>query len=93
MNELNFKIEEAVNEPIKGYEAGSLDKKSLKSKLNEMSSTEYDIPLIINGQEIKTGNLGKCVMPHDHKHILGHYHKASNKEVAMAIENLLDTWN
>ena len=93
MNELNFKIEEAVNEPIKGYEAGSLEKKSLKSKLNEMSSTEYDIPLIINGQEIKTGNLGKCVMPHDHKHILGHYHKASNKEVAMAIENLLDTWN
>ena len=93
MNELNFKIEEAVNEPIKGFEAGSLEKKSLKSKLNEMSSTEYDIPLIINGQEIKTGNLGKCVMPHDHKHILGHYHKASDKEVTMAIENLLDTWN
>ena len=93
MNELNFKIEEAVNEPIRGYLPGSPEKKTLKSKLDEMMSTEYDIPIIINGQEIKTNKLGKCVMPHNHKHILAYYHKAGEKEISLAIENLLDTWH
>tara|TARA_Y100001936_G_scaffold213570_1_gene222620 strand:- start:705 stop:2315 length:1611 start_codon:yes stop_codon:yes gene_type:complete len=83
----------AINEPIKGYLPGSNEKKSIKIQLDKMSRECIDIPIIIGGKEIRTNDLGKCVMPHNHQHILAHYHKASSKEVNMAIENLLNTWD
>ena len=82
----------ATNEPIKDYLPGSNEKKTIKEQLKKMSSECIDIPIIIGGKEIRTNNLGQCVMPHDHQHVLAHYHKASSKEVDMAIENLLNTW-
>jgi len=42
------------------------------------------------GKRSKTGNLDECRIPHDHKHIIGKYHKAGAKEVAMAIEVALE---
>ena len=92
MNQLNFDIDEAVNEPIKGYEPGSQEKASLKAKINELKSHTYDIPIIINGKEIRTGNTGNCVMPHNHQHILATYHKAGEEEIKMAIDGLLEAW-
>ena len=65
---------------------------SLK-KINELSSSTVEIPIIIDGKEIKTGNTGNCVKPYDHSHILGTYHKAGENEVKMAIESSLDAWN
>ena len=82
----------AVNEPIMDYDAGSNEKKSIKKQLTKMSQEIIEIPIIIGGKEIKTGNLGKCIMPHNHGHILAHYHKASDNEVNLAIDNLLETW-
>ena len=52
----------------------------------------FDIPIIINGQEIRTGNTNTCVMPHNHKHVLANYHLAGEKEIEMAIDGLLKTW-
>ena len=82
----------AVNEPIMDYDAGSNEKKSIKKQLTKMSQEIIEIPIIIGGKEIKTGNLGKCIMPHNHGHVLAHYHKASDNEVNLAINNLLDSW-
>ena len=70
-----------VNDPIMSYSPGSPEKESLKSKLEELKSTQIEIPLIIGGKEIKTGSTGACVMPHNHQHILATYHKAGEKEV------------
>ena len=92
MNELNFSIREAVNETIKDYKHGSKEKISLKNTIEELKSKIIDIPIIINGQEIITNNTGKCVIPHNHKHILAHYHKAGKNEVQMAIESNLEAW-
>ena len=92
MNELNFTIREAVNEPIKDYKPGSPEKASLKSKLEELKSQKIDIPIIIGGKEIRTGNTGKCVMPHNHQHILATYHKSSEKEIDLAINTSLHAW-
>ena len=92
MNELNFTIKEAVNEPIKDYKQGSPEKASLKAKLDELKSKTFDIPIIIGGKEIRTGNTGNCVMPHNHQHILATYHKAGEKEVEMAINSALKAW-
>ena len=92
MSELNFSLREAVNEPIKDYKAGSKEKASLKKTLTDLKSKVIDIPIIIDGKEITTNDTSKCVIPHDHKHILAYYHKAGEKEVLMAIESNLKAW-
>lgn len=74
------------NLPVKSYKPGSEERKLLKEALEKLQSEVIDIPLIIGGKEVRTGNTGKVVMPHDHKHVLATYHKAGEKEVKMAIE-------
>ncbi|MFT5729422.1 MAG: 1-pyrroline-5-carboxylate dehydrogenase [Desulforhopalus sp.] len=89
MNLINngvINIPEPINEPILAYAPGSPEKKAVKAALAEMAGKELDIPLIIGGKEVRTGDLGKAVMPHDHKHVLATYHKAGPKEVQMAID-------
>lgn len=81
-----YRFAKPDNEPIKGYAPGSPEKAELKKTLAQLSSEEWDIPLIIGGKEIRTGNTGKVVMPHDHRHVLATYHKAGEKEVQMAID-------
>ena len=88
-----FKVPVPTNEPIKDYAPNSEEKKSLVAKINELSSMKIEIPIIIDGKEIKTGNTGNCVKPYDHAHILGTYHKAGEEEVKIAIESSLDAWN
>ncbi|MDR1645816.1 MAG: L-glutamate gamma-semialdehyde dehydrogenase [Tannerellaceae bacterium] len=86
MNNAIFKFAKPVNEPVKAYAPGSADKTLLKNALKQLSSEEWDIPLVIGGKEIRTGNTGKVVMPHDHRHVLATYHKAGEKEVQQAID-------
>lgn len=84
-----FKMPVPENEPVQGYGPGSPERAKLKAALKELSGKEIEIPVVINGEEIRTGNLGKCVMPHNHGHVLGRYHKAGKEEVEAAIEGAL----
>jgi 1-pyrroline-5-carboxylate dehydrogenase len=90
MNNAIFAFANPGNEPVKTYAPNSADKAILKEVLNQLASEEWDIPLIIGGKNIRTGNTGKVVMPHDHKHILATYHKAGEKDVQDAIAAALD---
>jgi len=92
MPNANFSLPDPVNEPIKAYRSGSPERAELKAMLKKMSNEQIEIPLIIGGQEIKTGNMGKCVMPHDHQHVLASFHKAGPKEVEMAVEASQKAW-
>jgi 1-pyrroline-5-carboxylate dehydrogenase len=74
------------NEPVLDYAPGSPEKRELKAALEEASSTQLDIPLVIGGRRVETGQLAKAVMPHDHRHVLASYHKAGPREVQMAID-------
>ena len=85
-------IPKPINEPIRNYEPGSPEKASLKEKLAELSQKEIEIPLIIGGQEIRTGDTGKCIMPHNHGHVLATFHQAGEKEVRQAIESSQAAW-
>ncbi|NTV18382.1 MAG: L-glutamate gamma-semialdehyde dehydrogenase [Bacteroidales bacterium] len=80
----NFPLPE--NETIREYLKGSADREKLDSELKKQSETIVEIPLIIGGKEIFTGNTGKVVMPHNKNKTLAIYHKAGEKEVKMAIE-------
>ncbi|MBI3490674.1 MAG: L-glutamate gamma-semialdehyde dehydrogenase [Acidobacteria bacterium] len=75
-----------VNDPIRSYTPGSPERASLKARLKAMAAETVDIPLFIGGKEVKTGSCAQSVMPHDHQHVLGHYHKAAESHVRQAIE-------
>jgi 1-pyrroline-5-carboxylate dehydrogenase len=74
------------NEPVLGYQHGSPEKKEMKAALKDMAARKIEIPLVIGGKEIRTGELADCVMPHNHKHVLGQYHQGGEKEVKAAIK-------
>ena len=85
-------IIKAVNEPIKSYAAGSPERASLQAKYDEMAAQTIEIPLIIGGQEIRTGDTENCVMPHDHQHVLATYHKTEETEANLAIDTAMESW-
>jgi 1-pyrroline-5-carboxylate dehydrogenase len=74
-----------VNEPVKSYAPGSPEKLALKARLASMARERVDIPIIIGGKEIRTGDTATSVMPHDHKHVLADWHRATPEHVAQAI--------
>jgi 1-pyrroline-5-carboxylate dehydrogenase len=82
----NRRVPAPVNEPIRSYAPGSPERASLKARLKEMAAEKIDMPLIIGGKEVRTGSTAPSVMPHDHQHVLGDYHKASEQHVVQAIE-------
>ena len=74
-----------LNEPVKSYAPGSPEKAALKTRLAEMAKERVDIPIIIGGKEIRTGDLSQSVMPHDHAHVLADWHRATPAVVNQAI--------
>lgn len=86
MNNAVFGFEAPKNEHIFCYQKGNVERIELEKELEKQSSDQIEIPLIIGGKEIRTGKLGKVVMPHDHRHVLATYHMATEKEVKLAIE-------
>ncbi|MDH4025842.1 MAG: L-glutamate gamma-semialdehyde dehydrogenase [Desulfuromonadales bacterium] len=89
MNLLNnaiLKVPTPVNEPVYSYAPGTPERDLLKAAIEEITNKKVEIPLIIGGKEVRTGKMGKVVMPHDHQHVLGEYHLAGEKEINMAID-------
>jgi 1-pyrroline-5-carboxylate dehydrogenase len=86
MNNAIFDFTKPENEPIQAYLPGSEERNLLMKELERQSKLKVEIPLIIGGREIKTGNTANVVMPHDHKHILATYHKARKEDVELAID-------
>ena len=79
------RVPRPVNEPVRAYGPGSPEKAELKARLKTMASERADIPLVIGGQEIRTGQLAHTVMPHDHRHVLADVHQGTAKHVEQAI--------
>jgi 1-pyrroline-5-carboxylate dehydrogenase len=95
MSNAVYQIRKPENAQMFDYLPGSVERADLKAKLAELKQTELEIPLIIGGKEIRTGDTGKSIIPHNKSHVLATYHKAGEKEVAMAIEAALEakkTW-
>lgn len=85
-----FKVPEPKNEPVYSYAPGSQERAELKANIEEMRSVVMDIPMIINGKEVRSGNKIAIKPPHDHKHILGYYHRGDATHVKMAIRAAMD---
>jgi 1-pyrroline-5-carboxylate dehydrogenase len=81
-----FHIPEPLNEPVLGYAPGSGERAELKAKLEEMLSNPVEIPCIIGGREVRSGDLVTMTAPHNHEQVLGTYHRAGPGEAEMAID-------
>ncbi len=92
MSHGKIKVPFPKNEPVFKYEPGSHEREEIKKALSVLSFDSIEIPLIIGGKEVRTGNLGQVVCPHDHGRVLATYHKAGEKEVASAAEAAQRTW-
>ena len=81
-----FQLPEVKNEPVKSYAPGTPERVALKQKLAELNQGGLDLPMIIGGKEVRTGNLKDIRPPHNHRHLLGHYHQGDKTQVQMAID-------
>lgn len=84
-----FQLPEVKNEPVKSYAPGTPERAGLKQKLTELNQGGLDLPMIIGGKEVRTGNLKDIRPPHNHRHLLGHYHQGDKTHVQMAIDAAL----
>ena len=90
-----FTVPPPKNEPVKNYVPGSPEHQDLLKALTELKANQIDIPLVIDGKDIKTNTRIKITAPHNHDLVLGHYHQGGEKEAAMAVESALEaqkTW-
>jgi len=81
-----FHIPTPKNEPVLSYAPGSKERAALKKALEEARSEVQDIPMYIGAEEVRTGNKKPLSPPHDHKHILGHFHEGDKSHVTQAID-------
>lgn len=84
MSNSGFRIPAPVNEPVRLYAPGSPERERLKARLSAMEKEKIEIPLVIGGKEVRTGNTRKVVMPHSHGEVLAEFHLAGAKELEAA---------
>jgi 1-pyrroline-5-carboxylate dehydrogenase len=87
-----FHVPEPHNESVLGYEPGSPEREALRHRLDELSSERLEIPLVIGGQNVSTGDTFEAVMPHKRSHVLADVHKGGGAEVDRAIAAAADAW-
>ncbi|TDJ35727.1 MAG: L-glutamate gamma-semialdehyde dehydrogenase [Gammaproteobacteria bacterium] len=86
MSNALFEVPGPVNEPVLDYAPGSTERESLKAALKDMAADRIEIPCVIDGKEVTTGNTFEVVMPHEHGHVLATVHEAGAKELAAAAD-------
>lgn len=88
-----FQVPIPHNEPTLDYAPSSPERVALKNALADASGKQVEIPLVIAGQRVSTGKTGRSIMPHDHAHVLGIYHKAGPDEVRRAVDAAKAAWH
>ena len=85
MNNARVSVPTSRNEPVLNYAPGSPEKATLKTQLDIFAGETTEIPLIIGGREVRTGDLGNCILPHDHRKRVATYHRGNADTVNEAI--------
>jgi 1-pyrroline-5-carboxylate dehydrogenase len=81
------------NEPIKDYAPGSPERAELQRRLAELERERMELPLVIGGEDVTTGDTTEAVMPHRKSHVLADVHQGGAKEVERAIEAAGEAWH
>src|SRR5437660_10042663 len=87
-----LRVPEPHNETVLAYAPGSPERDELRRRLDELSSQRLEIPLVIGGEDVVTGDTFEAVMPHNRHHVLGDVQKGGAGEVDRAIAAAADAW-
>ena len=85
-----FKVPTPINEPVKSYSPGSSERKEVLDTYKKMIKENIEIPMYINGKDVKSDKTTAISPPHDHKNIVANYHLANESHVSQAISTALD---
>ncbi|PIB32792.1 1-pyrroline-5-carboxylate dehydrogenase [Gaetbulibacter sp. 5U11] len=85
-----FNVPIAVNEPVKSYAPGSPERAAVLDAYKTMFNSKIDVPMYINGQDVKTEKTHTMSPPHDHKHVVGTHAIAEKKHIDEAISTALE---
>ena len=85
-----FHVPTAINEPVKSYAPGSPERALVLAQYKEYFNGNIDIPMYIGSEEVRTGNTRNMTPPHDHQHVVGHYHLGQESHVKNAIKAALE---
>ena len=91
-----FKVPQAINEPVLSYAPGSVERENVLKAYKSMYNSTIEVPMYINGENIKTGQTQAMRPPHDHQHVVGVYHTANKSHIEQAIATALEarkTWS
>jgi len=88
----SFRVPAPTNEPVLEYAPGSPERAELTAEIERQRAEVIEIPVIIGGQEIHTGDMHDVVMPHAHGHVIARCHMAAEAEAQAAIEAARDAW-
>lgn len=84
-----FNVPTPHNEPVKSYAPGSPERAELQKTIQELRAQVIDVPMYIGSEEVRTGKTRPMSPPHDHQHILGHFHEGDASHVEQAINAAL----
>ncbi|HCZ37839.1 MAG TPA: 1-pyrroline-5-carboxylate dehydrogenase [Cytophagales bacterium] len=84
-----FHVPVPKNEPVLSYAPGTKERAALKQALADARATVVDVPMYIGAEEVRSGNKKPLNPPHDHKHLLGHFHEGDKSHVEQAINAAL----
>src|SRR4051794_15065094 len=87
------RVPEPYNEPVRSYAPGTPEREEVRVRLTEMESQQLDIPLVIGGEEVRTGETFEAVEPHNRSHVLASVHKGAAKGVERAIAASAEAWH
>jgi len=87
-----FRPPPPVNEPVRDYLPGSPERERLLARIRQMENERLDVPLVIGGEEVRTGTTAEAVMPHKKSHVLADVHQGGAAEVERAITASADAW-
>ncbi len=83
-------IPSPANEPVLGYAPGSAERAALKDTLARLRDETIEIPCIVGGEEVRSGDLVDVVSPHDHRRVLARTHQATPETIARAVSTAVE---
>lgn len=90
-----YRVPPPKNEPVMSYAPGSAEREGIKKALAELKANPIEIPMYINGQEVRAGKKLEIRSPHNHNLVLGHYWQGGEEEVKAAVDASMEaakTW-
>src|ERR671933_644120 len=81
------------NEPVRSYAPGTAERAELQARLRELEGERIELPLVIGGEEVRTGDTAEVVMPHRKSHVLADMHQGGPDEVERAIAAAGEAWH